>query len=133
MGNYGITAVTREQVRAAIYQERFIEFVFKGQRFWDLKRSRTLTNLTGFVEEGLASTLKSAQLPVNQNKKDNYLYMPEDFIFTPGPVLKANESSIKFSVPEKFYFAPIPIAQIQKNDNLQQTKDWGGDFNPTLE
>jgi starch-binding outer membrane protein, SusD/RagB family len=132
-GNYGIVATRREDVRKAITNERFVEFCFEGQRFWDLKRNRTLTDLTGFVEQGVFSSLKPALLPIVQTKRDNYGYLPDDFIYTVGPILKATASSITFAVPSKFYFAPIPLEQIQKNANLKQNIDWGGDFKPTLE
>ncbi|MBS1669312.1 MAG: RagB/SusD family nutrient uptake outer membrane protein [Bacteroidetes bacterium] len=132
-GNYGITATSQTDVRNAIYNERLIEFSFEGQRFWDLKRSRTLTNLNGFVEMGVASTLKSSNLPVDQTKASNYSYLPEDFVYSFGPLIRQTASNITFSIPNKYYFAPIPLAQIQTNPNLAQNVDWGGTFNPTLE
>jgi hypothetical protein len=132
-GNYGVTAATRDDVRKLIYNERFVEFIFEGQRFWDLKRARTLTSLTGLVEMGVQSTLKPQHLPVDQAKKDSYGYLPEDFNYTVAPILKAAASAVTFSVPAKFYFAPIPLTQIQKNPNLAQSTDWGGTFNPALE
>ncbi|MGN6495497.1 MAG: RagB/SusD family nutrient uptake outer membrane protein [Agriterribacter sp.] len=134
-GNYGITATSREEVRALIYKERMIEFIFEGQRYWDLVRSRTLTALNGTIEKGVASTLKASNLPVDPVKKDNYGYLPEDFSYTFAAILKANATSVTFNIPEKYYFAPIPIAQIQKNPKLEQTMGWGdgAGFNPTLE
>ncbi|WP_346236684.1 RagB/SusD family nutrient uptake outer membrane protein [Niabella insulamsoli] len=132
-GNYGITASSRDDVRKLIYAERFVEFAFEGQRFWDLKRSRTLTSLNGTLERGVASTLKPANLPVDPAKRDGYQYLPEDFTYSFGPILKAPAAGVTFDIPSNFYFAPIPITQIQKNPKLEQSIDWGGSFNPTLE
>lgn len=130
---YGIVATSRELVRALIQNERLIEFAFEGQRFWDLKRSRTLTRLSGTVQQGIASTLKASALPVDQAKKDSYGYLPQDFTYTVGTVLKVVAASVTFTIPERFYFAPIPLVQIQKNPKLTQNSEWGGTFNPALE
>lgn len=132
-GDYGVIANNKQEVRELIYRERFVEFVFEGQRFWDLKRSRTLTELDGLKEKGVQSTLKPQLLPVDQNKKDNFEYLPEDFNYVIETILKASASSTTFSIPSNFYFAPIPISQIQKNSNLQQNEEWGGDFIPTIQ
>lgn len=131
-GNYGITTSGRENVRQLILNERMVEFVYEGQHFWDLKRARKLTDLTGTVQRGVQSTLKPVNLPIDNAKKDTYGYLPEDFNYTIAPILKAATSSVTFTVPEKFYFAPIPLAQIQKNPKLEQSKDWGGNFDPTF-
>jgi hypothetical protein len=36
------------------------------------------------------------------------------------------------STPETYYFFPIHNDEIQKNAKLEQNKDWGGTFDPTL-
>lgn len=132
-GNYGVVATSRDNVRKLIYNERFVEFAFEGQRFWDLKRGRLLTGLSGQVQQGVASTLKPQNLPVDQAKKDAFGYVSEDFNYTIAPILKAAASSVTFSIADKYYFAPIPLTQLQKNPNLKQTNGWdGGSFNPLL-
>jgi hypothetical protein len=39
-GNYGITATDVAGIRKVIQDERFVEFAFEAQRFWDLRRWR---------------------------------------------------------------------------------------------
>ncbi|MGC9344636.1 MAG: RagB/SusD family nutrient uptake outer membrane protein, partial [Bacteroidales bacterium] len=40
---YGMEqGMTRDEIREAIYHERYIEFAFEGKRFWDLRRARRL-------------------------------------------------------------------------------------------
>ena len=129
-GNYGITATSKEELRKVIYDERFIEFIFEGQRFWTLKRTRTLTALDGYEEKGISASLKQSFLPIDKASK--YEYLPEDFDYTVAPILKAEETNGVFSIPEKYYFAPIPSVQLQKNPKLEQTNSWGGNFDPTL-
>ena len=132
-GNYGVVATSKDDLRKLIYNERFVEFAFEGQRFWDLKRGRLLTGLNGQVQQGVASTLKPQNLPVDQAKKDAFGYLSEDFNYTIAPILKAAASSVTFSIADKYYFAPIPLTQLQKNPNLKQTNGWdGGTFNPLL-
>ncbi len=122
---YGIMATTKEEVRAAIYNERYIEFAYEGKRFWDLRRSRTLhTELSGTKEQGLLATLKTG-LPTDVQL---YTYGPADFdyLLVDLPGINLND------VPESYYFFPIPLDQINRNPKLEQNQDWGGTFNPTL-
>lgn len=37
-GNFGVTATTRNELFAAVLNERKIEFAYEGKRFWDLRR-----------------------------------------------------------------------------------------------
>lgn len=132
--SYGITTSNRDAVRGLIYNERFVEFIFEGQRFWDLKRARTLLSLNGTAQQGVASTLKPSNLPVNDAKKNAYGYVSEDFNYTINTLYRTTVDNVTFTLTDNIYFAPIPLAQIQKNPNLKQTLGWGdGTFNPTLE
>ncbi len=127
VGNdFGLTGVTsREAVRDAIMNERYLEFAYEGKRFWDLKRWRLLETLDGETEEGLLSKLTSGLDP----NKGDFDYLPEDFTYEVVPIFG---DVIDHIVPESYYFAPIPLDQLQRNSLLEQNIDWGGSFDPTL-
>lgn len=126
---YGVTASTREAVREAILHERRIEFAFEGKRFWDLRRLRKLhTVLDGTKEQGLFAKIKSG-LPVEGIKPN--AYKPEDFDYKVVDIFNLS-GNVTNSIPESYYFFPITLTEINRNKNLKQNKDWGGDFDPTL-
>ena len=128
--NYGLSGITTtEDVRATIHDERYIEFAYEGKRFWDLKRWRELTDLDGTTEQGLRAKLKDGIDP-ETDPRDPFDYLPTDFDYEVVPILTAGNR--KYIVPTSYYFAPIPLAQIQRNANLEQNVDWGGNFDPTL-
>ncbi|GFR77246.1 TonB-linked outer membrane protein, SusC/RagA family [Elysia marginata] len=140
--DYGIKATSKEDIREFIYLERHIEFIFEGQRFWDLKRARKLNILADLKEEGVMAILKESvfeadkKSKVFENKLKNYEYKPEDFEYKVGSILNKTVEELTFFKDignEKYYFAPIPGTQLRKNPNLEQSKYWGGNFNPTLE
>ena len=124
---YGITASSREEIRDAIYFERYIEFAYEGKRFWDLRRARRLdAKLNGTKEQGLLATLKPG-LPVDG--VPNYTYEPQDFDYQVVDLFSGINLN---TVPESYYFFPIPLGEIQRNENLEQNSGWGGTFDPTL-
>lgn len=124
---YGLAGVVSQvDVREAIRNERYIEFAYEGKRFWDLKRWRMLHELDGETEEGLRSVLRGGKDP----GKGQFDYLPTDFDYEVVPIL--NATFTEHTVPESYYFAPIPLSQIQRNSNLVQNKDWGGAFDPTF-
>lgn len=125
--SFGITASSRNEIRDAIYFERYLEFAYEGKRFWDLRRARRLhTELDGTKEQGLLATLK-AGLPVDG--VPNYTYGPADFDYQIVDFFSGINLN---TVPESYYFFPVPISEIQRNENLEQNSDWGGAFDPTL-
>ena len=127
---YGLaTALTREQVRDAIYHERRIEFIFEGNRFNDLRRARRLNVIDGMSKTGLLAELKAGKNPADGL---NYSLLPEDFNYTVLPLL-SNGTNV-MATPPAYYFFPIPKAEIDKNPKLLQNTGWdGGTFNPVLD
>ncbi len=127
---YGLTGISsQEDVREAIYNERYIEFAYEGKRFWDLKRWRRWADLNGTTEQGLRSSLKEGIDPTT-DPRGAFEYLPTDFDYEIVPILRATFR--EYTVSESYYFAPIPLEQIQRNSNLEQNIDWGGSFNPTF-
>ena len=133
--DYGITAVSREQIRKAIMDERNIELCFEGHRFNDLRRWRmfnVLNNSPKFGIEAIAITADGSEMPIseaatqakaNQLKENNFKYV----------VLQIPRTGVQLNVlPDKYYFAPISQSILGKTKKLEQNKDWGGTFDPTL-
>ncbi|TDO05013.1 RagB/SusD family nutrient uptake outer membrane protein [Sunxiuqinia elliptica] len=134
-GNYGITATTREQIRAAIVAERNIEFCFEDMRFWNLRRLRMLDVLDGTTKHGVEAIAinpdgSEMAIAVAEEKAANNELTEEDFKYT---TLQIPFTGVKVnSVPEKYYFFPIQQEVIDLNSNIEQNVDWGGTFDPTL-
>lgn len=134
-GNYGITAVGREQVREAILAERNIEFCFEGHRFWDLRRLRFLDRLDGTTKTGveaIAIENDGSEMEIGKARDlaEEYQLVEEDFNYT---TLQVPLTGVKVnSLPETYYFFPIQKDVLDRNPALEQNKAWGGTFDPTL-
>lgn len=133
--DYGITATSRDQIRKAIMDERNIEFCFEGLRFIDLRRWRmfsVLNNAPKYGIEAIAISADGSETPIseaaalakaNQLKENNFKYV----------VLQIPRTGVQINVlPDKYYFAPISQSILGKTKKLEQNKDWGGTFDPTL-
>lgn len=134
--DYGITAVNRNDIRKAIMDERNIEFCFEGHRFNDLRRWRmfsVLNNNPKYGIEAIAILPNGSEMPIsqaaaqataNQLNEANFKYV----------VLQIPRTGVQLNVlPDKYYFAPIAQSILGKTKKLEQNKDWGGTFNPTLQ
>ncbi len=113
---YGLQAgMTKEAMRKAIMDERFIEFALEKKRFWDLRRMRRLDVLNGKRRHGLAST------PINPaNLSAGFTYQVKDADLEQAMLL-----------PDNYYFFPIPRKELQNNPKLKQNVGWeNGDFDP---
>lgn len=120
-----------DEMRKALLDEKRIEFVFEGQRFWDLRRNRMLHILDGIRKFGIEGEYKGEITKEVQEKANRYELLPEDFKYKIQEVYTNGEKVM--SVPDTYYFFPIKQSSIEQNKNLEQNKDWGGNFNPTLE
>lgn len=133
--DYGITATSREQIRKAIMDERNVELCFEGHRFNDLRRWRmfsVLNNVPKYGIEAIAIAADGSETPIseaaalakaNQLKENNFKYV----------VLQIPRTGVQLNVlPDKYYFAPISQSILGKTKKLEQNKDWGGTFDPTL-
>ena len=137
-GLYGLKAGNREETRQAILDERAIELCFEGHRFWDLRRARKMMELNGLVKHGIeaiAINPDGSEMDITEahNKAEQFELTTEDFkyVLHTTPLTPASEKA--FYLEEKYYFFPIQKKTIDINPNIQQNKDWGGTFNPTME
>lgn len=129
---YGLPSdMTADEMRIALLDEKRIEFVFEGQRFWDLRRNRMLGEINGMRKFGLIGEYKGEITTEVQQKANNYELLPEDFTYTVQELFTSGEKMMY--VPDTYYFFPIKQSSIEQNSKLEQNKDWGGNFNPTLE
>lgn len=134
-GMYGLkTGMSRVEMRTALLDEKRIEFCFEGQRFWDLRRHRLLSQLNGMHKYGIWAKLKDGINIIDAKQRAvNYTLMPEEFNYTPTDMwLRDQASEAAMYMPDSYYFFPISLSEIEKNPNLEQNKDWGGTFDPTL-
>lgn len=135
-GMFGLKeGMTREEVREALLHEKYIEMLFEGKRFWDLRRHRMLDRLDGMRKYGImAMTVKGRTYDqitdADMTKAQNYGWLPEDFGYSVEELITTGPKQMV--MPEKYYFFPIQLDHIDRNPNIEQNKDWGGTFNPEL-
>lgn len=135
-GNYGIKAISRDEMREAILAERNIEFCFEGHRFWDLRRLRMLNRLDGTTKHGVEAIAINADrtemaIGTARAKADKFELVEGDFKYN---TLQVPLSGVKAnSLPDSYYFFPIQESVIDKNPKIEQNNNWGGTFNPALE
>jgi hypothetical protein len=135
-GRYGITATSRDQMREAILAERNIELCFEGHRFWDLRRSLKLNVLDKSTKHGveaIAINANGTEMDIKQAAElaKTYQLKEANFKYT---VLQVPKNGVKvMEVPNTYYFFPISQSIIDRNPKILQNKDWGGEFNPTME
>lgn len=131
-GMYGLQqGMNADEMRLVLLNEKRIEFVFEGQRFWDLRRNRMLDLVNGIRKFGLMGEYKGEITAEVQQKANNYELLPDDFTYKVQELFTNGEKVMY--VPDTYYFFPIKQSSIEQNSHLQQNKDWGGSFNPSLE
>jgi hypothetical protein len=115
-GLYGLQpGMSKEAMRKAIMDERFIEFALEQKRFWDLRRMRRLDIVNGKRRQGLEST------PINPND------LSAGFTYQ----IKDADLEQAMSFPDNYYFFPIPRTELRNNINLKQNIGWeDGTFDP---
>ncbi|MDR2816086.1 MAG: RagB/SusD family nutrient uptake outer membrane protein [Proteiniphilum sp.] len=95
-----IPAMTKEEMRGVIRNERRIEMAFEEQRYWDVRRWRA-------AEEVFANPLYGLQITKSSNVL-NYERVPV----------------ASYSFEDKRYFYPIPYSEVVKNKNMKQNPGW---------
>lgn len=123
-GKYGITATTKEQIRQAYMDERFVEFAFENKRFWDLRRLRKFDILNNLkYHHGLVVTANVFPAPQHKENIDEVF---NDFTLN---VVQVDPEPI--NVLATYYFFGIPKYILDQNSKIEQTKGWNnGTFDP---
>ncbi|TAG40955.1 MAG: RagB/SusD family nutrient uptake outer membrane protein [Cytophagia bacterium] len=97
-------SLDKNAMRDLIRNEKYIEFCFEKQRYWDVRRWKLATTLFN------NRLYKGAVITKLGNGEFSYQYLPVD----PQPNV----------FTERMYFMPIPQAEIAKNRNLTQNPGW---------
>lgn len=122
-GDYGITASGQAEIRTAYQEERFVEFAFEGKRWDDLRRWKRFDLLRGKQRHGLAITLKAGEIDPLPLDDINKVYNKFDY-----NVITTDAANL--SIPDKMYLYGLPYSFLSRNPKLEQSKDWGGGFDP---
>ena len=134
--SYGLKlGMSQDEMRLALLDEKRVEFSFEGQRYWDLRRHRMLhTYLDGQHKFGMLAELKAGVDVLDaMDRASKYTLLPEEFDYEVIDLKFQNQAAeFVMCTPESHYFFPISKSEIEKNPNLIQNKNWGGDFDPTL-
>lgn len=100
-----LTATNTGQLLSLIRRERMVELAFEGHRFWDLRRWGLATSVlngthaTGVkITKGASGNLSYELVDVDNGRSRIY--------------------------PEKYNRFPIPIAELQRNPNIEQFNEW---------
>lgn len=110
---YGLDPnMNQDQMRQALRDERFIEFLYEQKRLWDIRRWR----IEHIISSGNG---KRSAMVIHKNDDGTYTYTALD-----------RDLNDPMVCPEKMYFLPMSQAEIRNNPKLEQTKDWGGTFDP---
>jgi len=126
---YGITASSKDEIRQAIMDERYVEFAFEAKRFWDLRRWRIyksrMEGLTGSARHGLRVewTGTAANRP---SGLEDISTIWSQFATT---VIEDAKKCTMLS-EDKYSFFGIPASILERNSELKQNNTWGGDFDP---
>lgn len=105
-----------------------LNLLLRANGFWDLRRTRRLDELNGSRKYGLLAQLKPGLDPAG--KPANF-FSSTDFNYTVTELITSGPKEM--GTPDSFYFFPLSQDELQKNPNLKQNKDWGGDFDPVLQ
>ncbi|WP_165793074.1 RagB/SusD family nutrient uptake outer membrane protein [Sphingobacterium haloxyli] len=92
-------ANTKSAVMALVEHERMVELAFEGHRFWDLRRWRKAHTI-----------LNGVQFTGHKYTGFNYEVVPAD--------------NTDRSFTGALYYLPIPEAEVQRNNALDQIKGW---------
>jgi len=98
---YGLkSAMSREEMRTAILDEKRVEFMFEGHRFWDIRRWKIAGN--DDVKKIYGVTVTKVNNVLTFQKK-----LVEERYWN-----------------DKMYLFPYPQNELYKNDKLKQNPGW---------
>ena len=147
--DYGLSIATDvASMRTLLLNERQVEFALEGKRNADLRRTRNLNLITTRLEYRwtpkppyYAGVTRTGALPTDifLDKPDALGVKPRDTANLNNPVVYNNmfitsvlsiEGSNVVSIPDKYYFYPLPTFFTQYFQ-IQQTNGWiNGTFDP---
>lgn len=146
--DYGLDVATdAASMRSLILNERMVEFSMEGKRYWDLRRTRNLNLIsarqsykvapkapyfagTGTVAGRIYLDMANAAGTKPRDTAD--LNNPSTYAaMFAAPAIASLEGSNVISMPDKYYFYPLPNFFSQNTFVIQQTAGWiNGTFDP---
>lgn len=110
---YGLDpGMNQAAMRQAVRDERYIELLFERKRLWDLRRWKV-------YHEVMIGQGKRYALIMEEQEDKSMTWKLWDKDNTP------------MIVDERIYFLPFSqLDELNKNSKLEQTKGWGGNFDP---
>jgi starch-binding outer membrane protein, SusD/RagB family len=149
VGTYpGTFSSNYEYLLDLIMEERFIEFAFENQRYWDLRRRMMYTrnlSVRTLMKNGSSrnylkvGTVKDANFEVTKStvtitSSNYYTYFRDPSIS--GYDVNKNTYHVGMGIDylPDYYFMPMPTNAFSNNDNMLQTIGWSdGSFDPLAE
>jgi starch-binding outer membrane protein, SusD/RagB family len=128
-GKYGITATSKEGIRQAIMDERFVEFGFENKRVWDLRRWRVYKSRMEGLENSRKHGLRIEWTGTTANRPrglENINDIWQMFDVT----VSEDVGRITMLEEDKYSFYGIPASILERNSKLEQNNTWGGGFDP---
>jgi len=140
-------ASNKDEMLEAVMLERKIELSFENKRHWDLRRRNMFINdlnqtpkINGTKRHGISVVLDTAYIhsldPGVRSKKDSVFTHFEkvimdtldleeyyDAFFNTTYNVELDEIEVNFLQP-KYNFYYIPVSEMEKNINMQQTIYW---------
>lgn len=139
-GLYGLKpSMSKDEMFAAIINERRIELAFEGKRYDDLRRNKLFDQLNGKKRSILKITVKAPYTVADLEKTDATGIMLRDKLDLNGPdyttyfttSVDVLDTQKPINYPSNYYFYAIPTTNITRNPSLVQTVGWNnGSFNP---
>lgn len=134
IGNYGITATDKNNIRRAYMDERFIEFAYEGKRWSDIRRWKRYDMLNALkFRSGLNAVIKDEKNLVNFDwKKDMYDQETRKLFRFEYVECLDGDTKYQFNLDLNHWFYPVHKEVMDRNSKIQQNKEWGGTFDPLL-
>ena len=133
-GKYGITATSKEQIREAYINERFIEFAYEGKRWSDLRRWMRFDILNNMkYRSTLYPVIKDYSIV--ENGQFDWTWSMTDpevlKLFRMDYIENVDEDDqYYFNLDLNHWFYPIAKGDLDRNSKLEQNNEWGGTFDP---
>ncbi len=110
---YGLDPnMSQDEMREAVREERFVEFLFEQKRLWDMRRWMIYDTIMNGQGKRHALVMDK----VSDDTYSSYLY---------------DRDTTPMITNENIYFLPMKRSELSNNPNLEQTKGWeNGTFDP---
>lgn len=128
-GNYGITATSKDEIRQAIMDERFVEFAFETKRFHDLRRWRVYKSRMEGLENGTKHGLRISWNGATADRPtglEDISTIWDQFTVT----VIEDVQPITMLDEDQYSFFGIPQGYLDRNSKLEQNNTWEGSFDP---